>query len=72
MMVMHHSLLRLMSRIQELPKDTSTERDGTNPDAVLARVESLKETVFTAVGLKSFYKPYSTWSKLKLDQLDKA
>jgi hypothetical protein len=48
------------------------EWDGANPDAVLARLKSLKETAYGPVGLKSFYKSYSSWSKLNADQQDKA
>lgn len=48
------------------------EWGSANPDAVLARLKTLKENVLTPVGLKAFYKSYSSWAKLKPDQQDKA
>ncbi len=48
------------------------EWDGANPDAVLVLLKALKEKAYAPVGLKSFCKSYSSWSKLKADQQDKA
>jgi hypothetical protein len=57
-----------------IPSDHSgpQEWDGANPDAVIARLKALKETVYTPLGLKPFYKSYTVWSKLNADQQDKA
>ena len=49
------------------------EWDGANPDAVLAQLKALKEEALTQYGLlKSFYKSYYNWSKLKPEQQNKA
>jgi len=48
------------------------EWDGANPDAVLARLKALKENAYSPLGLKAFYKSYTTWSKLNAEQQDKA
>ena len=48
------------------------EWDGANPDALLDRLRQLKESVYSPLGLRSFYKSYTVWSKLKADQRDKA
>ena len=48
------------------------EWDGANPDAVLARLKALKENTYSPLGLKAFYKSYTTWSKLNAEQQDKA
>ncbi len=48
------------------------EWDGANPDAVLARLKALKENAYSPLGLKAFYKSYTTLSKLNAEQQDKA
>ena len=54
------------------PNAGPPEWDGANPDAVLSCLKALKEAAYVPSGLKSFYKSYSTWSKLNPDQQDKA
>ncbi len=48
------------------------EWDGANPNALLDHLRQFKETVYSPLGLRSFYKSYTVWSKLKADQRDKA
>jgi hypothetical protein len=48
------------------------EWDGTKPDAVLARLKAIKENAYSPLGLKAFYKSYTTLSKLNAEQQDKA
>jgi len=57
---------------EEAVRDGPAEWDGANPDAVLGRLKALKESVISSLGLRSFYKSYSNWSKLNPDQQDKA
>jgi len=57
---------------EEAVRDGPAEWDGANPDAVLGRLKALKESVISPLGLRSFYKSYSNWSKLNPDQQDKA
>jgi hypothetical protein len=51
---------------------TPVEWDGANPDAVMAQLKTIKEEAIVQYGLKSFYKSYMMWSKLKPDQKNKA
>jgi hypothetical protein len=57
---------------EEAVRDGPAEWDGANPDTVLGRLKALKESVISPLGLRSFYKSYSNWSKLNPDQQDKA
>jgi hypothetical protein len=51
---------------------TPVELDGANPDEVMARLKTFKEEAIVQYGLKTFNKSYTTWSKLKPDQKNKA
>jgi hypothetical protein len=50
----------------------SPESKGVNPDALMKCFKSLKSEVLQPLGLREFYKSYSTWEKMSIDQRNKA
>jgi hypothetical protein len=55
---------------QVTEKEGPAEWNGANPDGVMAQLKTLKETVYSPFGLRSFCKSYSSWLKLKPYQQD--
>jgi hypothetical protein len=79
--VSHHEFDDDESFIGEMQLEAATpldpnvgppEWDGANPDPLLDHLRQLKENIYSPLGLRSFYKSYTVWSKLKADQQDKA
>jgi hypothetical protein len=48
------------------------EWKGVNPDALMKCIKLLKSEVLQPLGLREFYKSYSTWEKMSIDQGNKA
>jgi hypothetical protein len=46
--------------------------DNVSPNAFMAHIKALNDDFIVSFGLRSFYKSYYNWSKMKRDQQDKA
>jgi hypothetical protein len=59
---------------QQHPSSTGTppEWQDVPPDAILAKVKTLKQEFLESKGLRPFYKSYNSWEKMTADQWDKA
>jgi hypothetical protein len=59
---------------QQHPSSTGTppEWQDVPPDAILAKVKTLKQEFLESKGLCPFYKSYNSWEKMSADQWDKA
>jgi len=51
--------------------DEPAEWDGVNPNAVLNRSKLIKPELLLSLSLKPFYRSYSSWSKMTMDQKTK-
>ncbi len=47
---------------------TPSDWDNVSPNQVMARLKLLKTEVLDQHGLRPFYKSYSNWEKMSLDQ----
>jgi hypothetical protein len=58
---------------EQLPSNgTPPKWEDVPPDAIMAKLKSLKHEFLESKGLRPFYKSYSCWEKMTADQRDKA
>ncbi len=63
---------RVLANITNLqPSTPIPEWDGCKPDAVMKRLKSITKEELTSIGRREFYKLYSSWEKMMLDQRNK-
>jgi hypothetical protein len=51
---------------------TASDWSGVSPDHVIARLKLIKQDVCEQRGLRPFYKSYTLWDKMTMDQRNKS
>jgi hypothetical protein len=57
---------------QPINTDVPVEWENISPDLIMVKMKLLKSDVYEAYGLKAFYKSYTSWEKMTVEQKNKA